>query len=46
MLTPDDVVKLAHEGKANGKTSYWLQPKAYYGEEFEDRWDRIRSGTD
>lgn len=45
VLTPDEVVRLAHKGEKDGKTSYWLQPKAYYCEQFKDRWDRIGSGA-
>ena len=41
VLTPDEVRKLAHIGEKNGKTSYWLQPKAYAVPAFKEQWQRI-----
>jgi len=41
MLKPEEVKKMAHKGEKDGRISYWLQPKSYMTEEFENRWDRI-----
>jgi hypothetical protein len=45
ILTPEEVINLAHKGEKNGKISYWLQPKQYEGDSFATRWDRIGQGT-
>jgi hypothetical protein len=38
----DKIRKKIHEGIAEGRKSYWLQPKDY--EEFKDNWDTIGDG--
>lgn len=42
VLTLAEVKAAAHRGvNADGKVSYWLQPKAYATPEFEEAWDRL-----
>jgi hypothetical protein len=38
----DEIRSRIHEGIAEGRKSYWLQPKDY--EEFKDNWDIIGDG--
>ena len=47
ILTPDEVKKLAHEGKSpkDDKLSYWLQPKEYDKDTFREMWGRIGHGS-
>jgi hypothetical protein len=47
ILKPDEVKKLAHEGKSpkDEKLSYWLQQKAYAVETFREKWERIGHGN-
>jgi len=45
VLTPREIKKLAHKGMKNEKTSYWLQPKSYFCEQFKDQWRRIGTGA-
>ena len=45
VLTPSEIQKLAHKGMKNEKTSYWLQPKSYFCEQFKDQWHRIGTGA-
>ena len=42
VTTPKDVYKKIHKGQADGRISYWLQPKDY--EAFKDNWNLIGSG--
>jgi len=42
IVTTAAVRPLVHVGVKNGKTSCWLQPKAY--ERFQDQWDTIGRG--
>jgi hypothetical protein len=44
ILTPDEVRRLAHHGEKEGRTSVWLQPRAYEAEEYREAWDRIGLG--
>lgn len=44
VLTSSEVVARAHHGIKAGVSSYWLQPKAYEGEAFRERWDKIGDG--
>lgn len=46
VLTPSEVCRLAHKGVKDGKTSYWLQPSAYYSDVYKERWSRIGTGAD
>lgn len=41
VLRPEEVQSLAHRGEKDDRVSYWLQPKAYWTDEFMERWDRI-----
>ncbi len=42
ILTLSEVQAGAHRGEnADGKVSYWLQPKVYALPAFEERWDRF-----
>lgn len=43
VMTPKEVRERAHEGRKDGRVSYWLQPKAYEVGDFRERWDRIGS---
>jgi hypothetical protein len=45
ILVPTEVRELAHRGEKDGRTSYWLQPKQYESENFQDRWERIGKGS-
>jgi hypothetical protein len=42
VTAPKDVYKKIHKGQAEGRISYWLQPKDYEG--FRDNWNLIGSG--
>jgi hypothetical protein len=42
VTTPKDVYKKIHKDQAEGRISYWLQPKDY--EVFKDNWNLIGSG--
>jgi len=44
ILTPDEVKNLAHQGKGDGRVSFWLQPKSYEIKKFRGAWDRIGRG--
>jgi hypothetical protein len=41
VLTPTDVMNLAHRGEKEGRVSYWLQPKAYASPAFREKWDAL-----
>lgn len=41
VLLPNEIRELASLWGADDKAAYWLEPKAYYIDEFRDRWDRI-----
>ena len=42
ILLPHEVRALAHRSTKKGVTvSYWLQPKSYAVEAFQERWERI-----
>ena len=41
VLTPTEVRDSAHRGEKDGRISYWLQPKEYSKEEFQDAFGRI-----
>jgi hypothetical protein len=44
VMTIDEVKSSAHRGvNAAGAISYWLQPKMYCLDEFEDAWHRLGS---
>ncbi len=45
ILKPAEVKSGAHEGKKEGRVSYWLQPKAYAIDKFRERWQRIGKGS-
>lgn len=42
VMLPREVKELAHQGTRNGTIAYWLQPKAYVAEEYQDKWDRLK----
>jgi len=44
ILLPHEVRARAHRGEKDGTISYWLQPKQYAVEEFEEKWQRIGTG--
>lgn len=44
IVTPDEVMQLAHRGEKDGRISFWLQPKDYDVAEFRGAWDRIGRG--
>lgn len=44
ILLPHEVRAMAHRGEKEGKISYWLQPRKYVVEEFEEKWRRIGAG--
>ena len=41
VMCPSEVKKLAHQGEKDGRISYWLQPKAYMSEQYQDAWHRL-----
>ena len=41
ILLPDEVRERAARSEKDGRVAYWLEPKNYAVEEFEERWDRI-----
>lgn len=42
LMTLDEVKAAAHRGvNATGKVSYWLQPKSYALEAYEEAWSRL-----
>lgn len=42
VMTLDEVKAAAHRGvNAAGKVSYWLQPKSYALEDYEEAWSRL-----
>jgi len=41
ILLPEEIKEKAHRGEKNGRIPYWLQPKSYETEEFQDAWYRI-----
>lgn len=43
VMTPDEVIALAHTSK-DGKSTRWLQPPEYEGKDFHEAWSRIGSG--
>lgn len=45
LLTPDDVRAGVHRGEKDGKVSCWLEPQAYEGDEYRERWDKIGGGA-
>jgi hypothetical protein len=44
ILRPPEVKALAHRGEKDGRVSYWLQPRDYAVDKFEERWSRIGRG--
>jgi len=44
ILLPHKVHALAHCGEKEGRVSYWLQPRLYAVEKFEESWSRIGRG--
>ena len=44
ILLPHEVRAMAHRGEKDGRVSYWLQPRQYAVEEFEEKWQRIGTG--
>jgi len=44
VLASPEVLERAHRGGRPDKVLYWLETKAYEGEEFLERWDKIGSG--
>ena len=44
ILLPHEVRAMAHRGEKEGKISYWLQPRKYAVEEFEEKWQRTGTG--
>ena len=45
ILTSDEVRELVHRGEKDGRISYWLQPREYEAQQFQEEWDRIGSGS-
>ncbi len=41
ILLPDEVRAMAHRGQKEARVSYWLQPKKYAVDEFEEKWERL-----
>jgi hypothetical protein len=39
------VLKRAHHGQKDGKSSFWLPPKDYEAPEFAEAWARIGYGA-
>lgn len=46
VLSPLEVMRLAHRGEKEGRVSFWLQPQAYCQPQFEEAWGRIGDGHD
>ena len=46
VMLPSEVKELAHEGRKNGKISYWLHPKSYRSADYQDAWHRLEGRTD
>lgn len=48
MLYSDDgeVRELANPNEKDGEVSYWLEPRDYETEQFQERWYRMGSGVD
>jgi hypothetical protein len=44
VLESREAVERAHRGGRPDKITYWLETKAYEGDEFRERWDKIGSG--
>lgn len=44
VLASPEVVERAHRGGSDAKVTYWLETKAYEGDEFRERWDKIGTG--
>ena len=44
VLASREVAERAHRGGSDSKVTYWLETKAYEGDEFRERWDKIGSG--
>jgi hypothetical protein len=44
VLASHEVIERAHRGGRAEKATYWLETKAYEGEDFRERWDKIGSG--
>lgn len=41
ILRPSEVRDRAQRSEKKGRVSYWLQPKKYAVDEFEEKWERI-----
>lgn len=41
IMTPAEVRALAHHGRKDGKSSFWLQPEAYERADFKEAWHRL-----
>ncbi|MDP9486150.1 MAG: hypothetical protein M3Q49_10265 [Actinomycetota bacterium] len=46
ILTTEEVRELANPNEKDGEVSYWLEPRDYETEQFQERWDRMGSGVD
>mgnify|MGYP003631712721 CR=1 FL=1 len=44
IMYPEEVKGLAHRGEKEGRVSYWLQPRSYCVEEYQESWERIGFG--
>lgn len=44
ILTPDEIKQRVHRGEKDRRISYWLQPKDYEIDEFQEAWHRIGYG--
>ena len=41
VMLPSEVKEKAHEGRRDGKISYWLQPRSYKSADYQDAWHRL-----
>ena len=41
VMLPSEVKEKAHEGRRDGKISYWLQPQSYKSADYQDAWHRL-----
>jgi hypothetical protein len=44
ILTTEEVKELANRNEKDGRVSYWLEPRDYETEQFQEKWGRIGSG--
>lgn len=44
IMLPEEIKNLSSKSEKDGRTSFWLQPKAYDAEAFRNAWHRIGHG--